>query len=404
MTWTPKRIGAKFLLDPRVETLISVFVNAGEGEAMRFVGGCVRNELMNLPCSDIDVATTLTPDRVKEIFEAAGHNVHPTGLEHGTVTVAIKGEPFEITTLRRDVETDGRRAVIEFSTDWREDAERRDFRCNAIYMDAMGYLFDPVGGGIEDAMNRRLIFVGDAEQRIREDYLRVLRLFRFQATLGATGDDVGLEACRKLATGITTLSGERIEKEMMKLMASVDPVPSVKSMVDTGVYDFIISGQRPDLRVLGHTVRATKDPVVRLAALFDYNDTAADETMNHWKSSGDLRRQVRGAIVPLPNVMESDLKAIIYKVGFPAFRDRLILSWANSFATSVDDLNAMLARLEADVPVFPIKGQDIVDAGQAPGKAVGVILKDVESWWVETGYPDREACLARIQFSVGENA
>lgn len=400
MNWTPKRVLAPFLMDPRVQTLVEVFEKSGNGDKIRFVGGSVRNILMNLPCSDIDVATPLTPPEVKAIFEAAGHNVHPTGIEHGTVTVAIKGEPFEITTLRRDVETDGRRAVVSFSTDWAEDAQRRDFRCNAIYMDQKGNLFDPVGGGIHDAMERRLVFVGDAEQRIREDYLRVLRLFRFQATLNATADEAGLAACEKLASGIPTLSGERIEKEVMKLMGSVDPVPSVKALIDTGVYFYVFAGPAPDLRVLGHTVRATTDPAVRLASLFAYDQAVAEAALDHWKVSNDLREQVLRANVRLHNLIEADYREVIYRVGFPTFRDRMILTWANSFATDVKDCHAVLARLETCVPVFPVKGQDVLDAGVKPGKQVGTILKDVETWWIGSGYPDREACLARITAAI----
>jgi poly(A) polymerase len=396
MTWTPKQVFAPFLLDPRVEKMLAVFADAGHADDVRFVGGCVRNILMNLPTSDIDMATRLVPDRVKEIFEAAGFNVHPTGIEHGTVTVVIKGEPFEITTLRRDVETDGRRAVVSFTEDWAEDAQRRDFRCNAIYMDGKGRLFDEAEGGIRDAMDRKLVFVGDAEQRIREDYLRVLRLFRFQATLNAVADEVGLAACQKLAGGIPALSGERIEKEIMKLLGSVDPVPAVKALIDTGVYYHVFAGPAPDLRVLTNTVRVTTDPAVRLAALFGYDQAIAQAALDHWKVANDLRDQVTKATVQLPNMSEADYREVVYRVGFPTFRDRMFLTWANSFATDPKDCHAILARLEACIPVFPVKGQDVLDAGVKPGKTVGTILKGVETWWIGSGYPDRDACLDRI--------
>lgn len=402
MTWTPKRVFAPFLTDPRVETLLGVFADAGHKDDIRFVGGCVRNILMNLPTSDIDLATKLTPDRVKEIFEARGFNVHPTGIEHGTVTIAIKGEPFEITTLRRDVETDGRRAVVAFTQDWAEDAQRRDFRCNAIYMDGMGNLFDEADGGIHDAMERKLVFVGDAEQRIREDYLRVLRLFRFQATLNAEADEAGLAACQKLAEGIPTLSGERIEKEMMKLMGATDPVPAVEALVKTGVYFYVFPGKSPDLVLLAKVCQLTTDPAVRLASLFSYDEGAAKATMDHWKSSNELRDQVVGANARL--AVFADHRATVYRVGFPTFRDRFILDQAHTVGSTPESVQAVLADLEANIPVFPIKGQDVLDAGVKPGKQVGLILKDVESWWINSGYPDRDACLARIKRSVTEPA
>ncbi len=402
MTWTPKRIVAPFLMDPRVKTLLGVFADAGHADDIRFVGGCVRNLLMNLPCSDIDLATKLTPDRITEIFEARGFNVHPTGIEHGTVTVPIRGEPFEITTLRRDVETDGRRAVVAFTEDWAEDAQRRDFRCNAIYMDGEGNLFDEAKGGIQDALDRKLVFVGDAEQRIREDYLRVLRLFRFQSTLNASADEVGLAACHKLADGIPSLSGERIAKEMMKLMAAPDPVPAVMDLLDTSVYFYVFPGAAPDMRVFANTCRVTTDPAVRLASLFQHDEAAAAETMRRWKTSNDLSHQVRGAVVPLPSRMEADYREDIYRVGFPMFRDRWMLKWAESFAHDVNQCHDLLARLEAQVPVFPVKGQDVLDAGVKPGKDVGRILKAVEKWWIASGYPDRDACVDRINLAAAE--
>ena len=400
MTWTPTAVMAPFLMDRPVVELIRVFADAGHGDDMRFVGGCTRNILMNLPMSDIDVATVLRPERVKEIFEAAGYNVHPTGIEHGTVTVAIKGEPYEITTLRRDVETDGRRAVIEFSTDWAEDAQRRDFRCNAIYMDAKGNLFDPVGGGIRDAMERKLVFVGNAEDRIREDYLRILRLFRFQATLGATAAQDALDACSTWREGMSTLSGERIEKEMMKLMGSKNPVPSVQSLIDTGVY-FSIFATSPDMTRFRRVVSATESAEVRLAALFE-DDTDAHRTMIAWKSSNELSRRVRGASSGPVSMERGDLKAEAYNIGFDTLRDRMVLTWAEECDPdmSVTDLHDLIGEVATDIPVFPIKGQDIVDAGVAPGPNIGRVLKDVEAWWKSSGYPDRDRCVSRIAESV----
>lgn len=391
------QISPPWAKSPNVVALFSLF-----GDDLRAVGGCVRDAVMGRDVNDVDFATTLIPEDVRKLCTRAGLSVHDTGVDFGTVTVVVAGEPFEITTLRRDVETDGRRAVVAFTQDWAEDAQRRDFRCNAIYMDANGVLFDEADGGIRDAMDRKLVFVGDAEQRIREDYLRVLRLFRFQATLNATADEVGLAACQKLASGIPTLSGERIEKEMMKLMGADDPVPSVAALVKTGVYFYVFPGRSPDLMLLDKVCELTSDPAVRLASLFAYDGEAAKAAMDHWKSSNELRDQVVGANVRLS--MFGSHREAVYRIGFPMFRDRYILDQAHMLGSTVKGVQAVLDDLEANIPVFPVKGQDVLDAGVKPGRQVGVILKDVETWWIASGYPDRDACVDRIKRSVPEAA
>ena len=206
----------------------------------RFVGGCVRNTLMDRPVDDIDIATQLKPEETLAALEAHKIRAIPTGIEHGTVTAGFEGEPFEITSLRRDVETDGRRAVVAFTDDWTEDAQRRDFRMNALYAAPNGELFDPVGGGYDDALAGRVIFIGDADARLREDYLRILRFFRFNAWYGAGVDADGLAACARQKQGLEKIARERIWKELKKLLSAPAPRPAVQAMAESGVLDEIL--------------------------------------------------------------------------------------------------------------------------------------------------------------------
>jgi poly(A) polymerase len=219
----PSLAGAEWLGDPRLQRVLAVLAKAG-GEA-RIAGGAVRNALLGEPIADIDIATTLSPEAVMKAAEADGLGVHPTGIEHGTVMLVAAGIPFEVTTLRRDVETFGRKARVIFTDDWHADAARRDFTINALYCSAKGEIFDPVNG-YPDILQRRIRFVGDPEARIHEDYLRILRYFRFQARYGAkTRDAASLAACVKLSKGLERLSAERIRQELFKLMVARRAVP-----------------------------------------------------------------------------------------------------------------------------------------------------------------------------------
>jgi poly(A) polymerase len=395
MTKTAYRVIADYLLDPKVKELMAVFRASGNEDAMRFVGGCVRNTLMNIPISDIDIATTLVPEKIKELFEAAGYSVHPTGIEHGTVTVVIKGEPYEITTLRRDVETDGRRAVIEFSTDWADDAERRDFRCNALYMDMDGHIYDYVGGGIEDTKNRQLVFVGSAETRIREDYLRILRMYRFMSALDCTANAMGEIACAELKDGIKTLSGERIEKEMMKLLAGKNALKTLRAMYHAGIYQIVFDREWPEEGFfLERLFRASDDPALRLAGIFNFNTEVAATVLGRWHSATELKNRVMNA---LEISSFTDDRELAYRKGAPAMHDQVLLSWADGFdERSLDAVKAAIADVVNNLPVLPVRGQDILDLGMKPGKAIGEVLKSVESWWVSNGYPDAEKTKVKL--------
>lgn len=241
------RIDGPWLRNPPTQALCAALTEAGH--RILFVGGCVRNALLGQPVADIDLATDALPKIVSDIAETAGFRVVPTGIDHGTVTVIAGGVPHEVTTFRRDVETDGRRAVIAYSTELAEDAARRDFTMNALYADAAGKVVDPLGG-LPDLQARRVRFVGDAATRIAEDYLRILRFFRFHAHFGNPDeglDPEGLAVCAAGSAGIETLSAERIGAEMRKLLAAPDPAPAVCAMAQTGILSPVLPGADPQL-------------------------------------------------------------------------------------------------------------------------------------------------------------
>ncbi|MEM7460917.1 MAG: CCA tRNA nucleotidyltransferase, partial [Pseudomonadota bacterium] len=247
-------------------------LEAEQPDCARFVGGCVRNTIMGRPVDDIDIATQLIPEITLAALERANIRAIPTGIEHGTVTAVIEGEPFEITSLRRDVETDGRRAVVAFTEDWTEDAQRRDFRLNALYAAPDGEIFDPVGGGYEDALAGQVIFIGDADQRLREDYLRILRFFRFNAWYGAGIDADGLAACQRQRDGLAKIARERIWKELKKLLGAPRPRIAVEAMGESGVLDAVLSEHQGaaalhDLELTEQLTGVQPDPMLRLMAL-----------------------------------------------------------------------------------------------------------------------------------------
>jgi poly(A) polymerase len=225
-----------WLTAPATRAVMAALEAAGGPDCARFVGGCVRNALIGAPVADIDIATTLKPEETDRAIRAAGLKAVPTGMAHGTVTAVSAHQPFEITTLRRDVTTDGRNATVAFTDDWAEDAARRDFRLNALYADGEGQVFDPTGAGVSDAVAGRIVFVGDPETRIQEDYLRILRFFRFFAWYGrGEPDAAALAACGALAPGMTRLSAERVSKELMTLLAAPDPREAMAAMSAAGV-------------------------------------------------------------------------------------------------------------------------------------------------------------------------
>ena len=361
---------------------------AGGAGCARFVGGCVRNSLMGQGVDDIDIATRLRPEQTIAALKAAGLKAVPTGVEHGTVTGVSEREPYEITTLRRDVETDGRRAVVAFTEDWAEDAARRDFRMNALYADADGTVFDPTGGGLEDAAAGRIVFVGEAETRIREDYLRILRFFRFYAWYGRGAPDaVGLAACGALKGGMDRLSAERVSKELLKLLAAPDPRPSVQAMQDSGVLAQVLPDVQP-LALFEALCGLSADPVLRLSALLPKDEAAVVRIAGGLRLSNAVRDRL-GAIVAdgaqvCIDMGEVAARAAIYELGRAVFQDRLRLAEA---ATGGDGQSLRVLSDDWSAPKMPVGGHELAKLGVKPGPETGRILKAFEAGWIADDFP-----------------
>jgi len=396
---------------PETRAVIEALEAAGGEGCARFVGGCVRNVILERPIYDIDIATQLEPPQVMQAFKAAGLRFVPTGVEHGTITAISGGRPFEVTTLRRDVATDGRRAVVAFTRDWAEDAQRRDFRLNALYLDARGDLYDPVGRGLEDARAGRIIFVGDPEQRIREDYLRILRFFRFFAWYGrGTADAAGLEACAALRAGLGQLSAERVSTELLKLLAADDPREALALMRKAGVLAAVLPGS-VGLERLDHLVGIERglpgggDAELRLAALWPADPAAAVRESGRLRLSKAQRERLASAVTPEPDI-DAALTAplarrLIYRLGPRAFGDRLKLAWAAQpdAETAREPWLTLLREAETWTPPrFPLTGEDAAAAGLAAGPAMGVALRRAEAWWIDQDFqPGREELIARLK-------
>jgi poly(A) polymerase len=375
-----------WLTRPATRAVIAALEAEGGPACVRFVGGCVRNSLMGQPVDDIDLATRLTPEIAMAALKAAGLKVVPTGLAHGTVTAVSKGDPYEITTLRRDVSTDGRNATVAFTEDWAEDAGRRDFRLNALYADADGAVFDPTGQGVADAAAGRIVFVGDPETRIREDYLRILRFFRFFAWYGRSAPDApGLAACAALSEGMVRLSAERVSKELLKLLKAPDPRPAVRAMETSGVLARVLP-DAGDLAVFERLVDLTPDPVLRLSALWPADPVRVEAAARGLRLSNPERlRLVAAAGEALdPAMSERQGRAALYRLGRETFRDRILLA-ASALGADVSGLLA-LAQVWP-IPRLPVGGRQVAAAGLAAGPDTGRALAVFEAGWIADDFP-----------------
>jgi len=377
------------------------------GFRARAVGGSVRNALLKLPVSDIDLATDAPPDDVLRLAAAAGFKIIPTGLAHGTVTVIAQSQPFEITTLRRDVATDGRHAEVAFTTDWVADARRRDFTINALYCDADGTIFDPLGG-VQDLDPVRIRFIGDARRRIEEDYLRILRFFRFTAvyTAGGVVDADGLAACTALRDGLARISGERIQAELLKLLVAPHAGAVTAALVASGVLRALVDAEphASDLArliAIEERLGLTPDPVRRLAALAVVTSTDASALDRRLKLSakdrGRLNCSAAHAGELSPQLDERQLRVCAYRWGMPSYEDAALHGWARSGA-GVDDAGwfgvASLAS-RFTPPEFPISGRDLVALGYPAGPGVGETLERLEAGWIAGGFQlDRNELIA----------
>lgn len=394
-----------WLVMPATRRVLEALEAAGGPGCARFVGGCVRNALLGEPVDDLDLATPLRPETTMAALQAAGLKVVPTGVEHGTVTAVSDGRPYEITTLRRDVQTDGRRAVVAFTEDWAEDAARRDFRLNALYADGAGRVFDPTGAGLADLEARRIIFVGEARTRIREDYLRILRFFRFHAWYGRGEPDAdGLAASAELRIGIGRLSVERTFKELMKLLAAPDPRPAVRAMVETGVLSVALPEASGDLAAFDRMAQRVVDPALRLSALLPEDGGVAGATGGRLKAPNALIARLASAAGGRVNAAtdERAMRALIWREGVEAAMDQVRRAEAEGRleTEAVGRLTATARSWKR--PNLPIGGRKVSAIGVPPGPDLGRVLKVFEDGWIADDFPTEghEARLAEAVAAI----
>ncbi len=359
-----------------------------DDEGPRIVGGAVRDGLLGLAVADIDLATKLHPQQVIDRLEAAGLKAIPTGLDHGTVTAVAQGQNFEVTTLRRDVATDGRRATIAFSDDWREDAARRDFTINALYADpANGEIFDYFDG-LADLAQRRVRFIGDPAQRIAEDHLRILRFFRFQGRFGGSQPDrAALDACTDAANSLMSLSRERIASELLKILMLDDPTSIVALMLEHGIFvSFLPEVENDAPQKLARLVLREKQSGLpaslpnRLCTILQDDSVAVDKVALRLKLSNKLRQDiVLRSSLDAPSAEQA--RAYAYRHGVSSVRDILLLKGDDSSLTASFEILANWAP-----PAFPLKGGQIVARGVSAGPKVSEILQNAEQKWIASGF------------------
>ncbi|MBV9704062.1 MAG: CCA tRNA nucleotidyltransferase [Methylobacteriaceae bacterium] len=400
--------GAAFLREGDLPRLMAILNDAGE--EVRVVGGAVRNALLGLDVADVDLATTALPQVVVDRATAAGFNPVPTGIKHGTITVVVEGKPFEVTTLRADIETDGRHAVVRFGRDFAEDALRRDFTINALFATADGRVFDYTGG-IADLAARHVRFIGDAGRRIREDYLRILRFFRFHAVYGeGEPDRAGFDAAVRERHGLARLSRERVSAELMKLLVARRAAPAAAAMSEAGLLGPLLGGIAMPAR-LGRVadIEAARgkapDAILRLAALALTTVEDADRLREALRLSNEAWRrlaEMAGARAKLhgrtglPSAAE--LTELLFLNGRRTAKDALTLAHAES-AAAIEDAEWSAARHhlnETPQPRLPISGADILARGIPSGVRVGEVLKALQARWIRAGFPREPATLAHL--------
>jgi poly(A) polymerase len=367
------RLSAEWLNSAAAKTSAGILNDAGF--LALFVGGCVRNTLLNAPVNDLDLSTDATPDRVTKLAVAAGIKVIPTGIDHGTVTLIIDNTPVEVTTFRKDVETDGRHAVVAFATDVADDAARRDFTMNALYAGIDGVVVDPLDG-LPDLNARLVRFVGHAQDRVREDYLRILRFFRFHAWYGGDAIDAdSLAACAELADGLEQISAERIGAEIVKLLTSVNPAPTVGTMVQSGIMLRVLPGaDAPTLAQLVHHEQAAgidPDPMTRLAAI------TGDDMQNALRLSGKQARHHDGLRTAATGTQSGSL---IANTNGAEFARHVLCLRAALLGSPVEDLTGLDHAAEQ---VFPITGKDVMDV---PPKERAARLTALRAEWVASNF------------------
>jgi poly(A) polymerase len=401
----PRLTGAAWLREGLVARLLAALDR--DGEEARVVGGAVRNALIGEPIGDIDVATTATPEEVSRRVARAGFKAVPTGIEHGTVTVVIDSRPFEVTTLREDVETFGRHAKVAFGRDWRKDAERRDFTMNALTAAADGTVYDYVGG-LADLAARRVRFIGDAATRIAEDYLRILRFFRFHAAYGHGAPDAdGLAACIAARGGLDQLSRERVRMELLKLLVAPHATPTLAIMTETGLLPAVLGGvpQLASFEMMAKVEAAIglqPDPVQRLGALGVQVVEDAERLWQRLRLSNSEHERLASmgeAWWRVAPAMQQGGRALLYRVGRERYVDRVLIAWSRAWPQGAADAAwRELAALPERwiVPVFPLKAADFLKRGVPRGPALGAAMREAEEAWIAAGFPDGAAALEAI--------
>jgi poly(A) polymerase len=401
-TALPSLKDAEWLKRPETRRVFAAL--SGNGVETRAVGGAVRNTLLGQAVKEIDLATTARPEQVIALAKKAGLKPVPTGIEHGTVTVIADGVPFEVTTLRSDVETFGRHATVAFTKDWEEDARRRDFTLNALYAGSDGTVFDPLDG-YADLLAGRVRFIGDAEARIKEDYLRILRFFRFNAYYGRGPlDEAGLKAALKLRAGLERLSAERVSAEMRSLLVAPQAMRAVAALFDYGLLVGLLGGvprlaRFERLVAIEEALCVEADAMLRLAALGVFVQEDASRLAACLRLSNAERAVLElGAakLIELPD--EDAAKRALYRLGGSDFARHVLLAWADSGASPEDKAwRAALALPERwQAPPFPLRGSDVMALGDLKGPEVGEMLRRLEAEWIGGGFAaSREELLAR---------
>lgn len=398
----PDKLNAAWVTAPASRAVMGA-LNAARPGSARFVGGCVRNALRGAPSDDIDIATQLAPEAVIAALTAAGVRSIPTGIEHGTVTAVHDSVPVEITTLRRDVETDGRRAVVAFTEDWAEDAARRDFRLNAIYAGADGELFEVIEQSVEDAIAGRVIFIGDGDQRLREDYLRILRFYRFNAWYGAGIDAEGQAACARQRDGLAKIASERIWKELKRTLAAPDPSAALRAMEDAGVLGAVLPGTAtdilPGLIAAEAAASLPADPMRRLMALIPRRLSDVGVATSRLRFSNEESARLHAWADPaLPHVLAGDQAArreAFYRFSPAAVLDRAALEAAAGASGDLAELASESSVWQR--PKFPLGGNDALAAGLS-GPDIGARLGALEEAWIASGFSlPRADLLARLK-------
>lgn len=404
----PRLENAEWLRRPQTQAVFRA-IEAG-GFSARAVGGAVRNALLDLPVADVDIATSAPPEAVMRLVESAGLKAIGTGLKHGTVTVISGHTPYEVTTLREDVETFGRHAKVSFTADWSADARRRDFTINALYCDADGTIHDPLGG-YADIPARRVRFIGDASARIQEDYLRILRFFRMSAVYAAGPlDTEGLSASVRARAGLEHLSRERVRQELLRLLAAPRAAEVVETMQDYGLLTTVLpvaprTAIMRRLTDIEATLALPADPMLRLAALAVEVIEDAQRLFERLRLSTAEYQALAATADPTTRALQPGInpqvaKAWLYRLGPEQMRKHAILNWARAFIPAQDATGRTLISIPDHwtAPRFPLSGADVMAAGVPAGPELGQILRDIEEWWISAGFPnDHEMIKAELK-------